>query len=579
MTRYGGMGRTRPKKLTSKASIPIVREHEIDLIEDEIQNALQQIETGVEKAEESEFHLQVAISAAAQGKVKDAHIPTPETVLSNLRYDELYPPVFSQPATYIRFSSTVEDCCGPPYCMNEDDDVFLKNFNQKRDAANQCTEDNFEEVMSFFELTSRKEQPYACVDNSPVMSFEEFQEAMDPAVDDSVKRFAKDIYDYWKSRRISGGNEPLLPTPKAEAGREADDTDPYVCFRRREVRQTRKTRGRDAQSADKLRRLRKELEDARQLVALVRQRELARKEMLAVERQVFLQRSEVKDMKRKLNIKDDDEDLINQRPKKKPVEAPAVQRPAPPQLRMPPKAATQPAEDLQLLDDVQAEKENEIIRDIKQNITKHIKWNEGYVDFTRAPLSPSPDRTFDAAFRPAITTQLPTPPSSESSDNMPDSAIDTRSAIALPNKLAPHAMELSEDTSKMPSFRRRIGRGGRLFIDRRNLAARCRVELDPWKADRFKYDQEDSDEELDYVRDQFDIQIMQHRAIMAAKARDQAAAAAVQAHAQAQAAQAQAQAQAQRKLQAEQTTASSNSPSGGQAGGSNPGPGAAVSTS
>lgn len=47
------MGRTRPKKLTSKASIPIVREHEIDIIDDEVQNALQQIETGVEKAEES----------------------------------------------------------------------------------------------------------------------------------------------------------------------------------------------------------------------------------------------------------------------------------------------------------------------------------------------------------------------------------------------------------------------------------------------------------------------------------------------------------------------------------------------
>lgn len=47
------MGRTRPKKLTSKASIPIVREQDIDLIEDEVQNALQQIETGVEKAEES----------------------------------------------------------------------------------------------------------------------------------------------------------------------------------------------------------------------------------------------------------------------------------------------------------------------------------------------------------------------------------------------------------------------------------------------------------------------------------------------------------------------------------------------
>jgi enhancer of polycomb-like protein len=53
MTRYGGMGRTRPKKLTSKASIPIVREDQIETINEEVQAALQQIETGVEKAEES----------------------------------------------------------------------------------------------------------------------------------------------------------------------------------------------------------------------------------------------------------------------------------------------------------------------------------------------------------------------------------------------------------------------------------------------------------------------------------------------------------------------------------------------
>lgn len=53
MTRYGGMGRTRPKKLTSKASIPIVREDQIDFIDEDVQSALQQVETGVEKAEES----------------------------------------------------------------------------------------------------------------------------------------------------------------------------------------------------------------------------------------------------------------------------------------------------------------------------------------------------------------------------------------------------------------------------------------------------------------------------------------------------------------------------------------------
>ncbi|KAL3457805.1 enhancer of polycomb-like-domain-containing protein [Aspergillus heterothallicus] len=564
MTRYGGMGRTRPKKLTSKASIPVVREHEIDAIEDEIQNALQQIETGVEKAEESEFHLQVAINATAQGKVvNEAHIPTPETVLSNLRYDELYPPVFSQPATYIRFSSTVEDCCGCSYNMTEEDDVFLKIMNEKRDVANRCTEDQFEEVMNFFEETARLKQPFASVDNPPVLSLAEVQESMDATVEEVVKRFAKDIYDHWKSTRTNNENRPLLANLKFETGQETDDTDPYVCFRRREVRQIRKTRGRDAQSADKLRRLRKELEDARQLVALVRQRELARKEMLATERVLFLQRAEVKDMKRKLNIKDDDEDLINQKPKKKPTEMP-------PQRNKSPKPAiksTQAAEDLQLLEDFQAEKENEILRDIKANITKHIKWNEGYVDFTRAPLSPSPERTFEASFRPAITTQLPTPPSSASSENMMmDTSLDTASPTSFRDKLAAHALITRDDASKIPSFRRRIGRGGRLFIDRRNFASNCRAELDPWKADRFKYDQEDSDDDIDYEMDQYDIQLMQNRAIMLAKARDQA-------HAQAQAAQA-------RRLQAEQAAAINSAVSNpGQTMGSNPGPGAIAPTS
>jgi enhancer of polycomb-like protein len=485
--------------------------------------------------------------------------------------------------------------------MTEEDDVFLKIMNEKRDVANRCTEDQFEEVMNFFEETARLKQPFAAVDNPPVLSFAEMQESMDATVEETVKRFAKDIYEHWKSIRTNNENRPLLASLKVcqnvnqpctvvpfanvglqfETGQETDDTDPYVCFRRREVRQIRKTRGRDAQSADKLRRLRKELEDARQLVALVRQRELARKEMLATERVLFLQRAEVKDMKRKLNIKDDDEDLINQKvrnkgfithcnalaltqeqPKKKPTEAPTISHPpSGGPIRISSKPGTQAAEDLQLLETFQAEKENEILRDIKANIAKHIKWNEGYVDFTRAPLSPSPERTFDASFRPAITTQLPTPPSSASSEHMMmDTSLDTPGPISFRDKLAAHALMTREDANKIPSFRRRIGRGGRLLIDRRNLASKCKVELDPWKADRFKYDQEDSDEDLDYEMDQYDIQLMQNRAIMLAKARDQA-------HAQAQAAQA-------RRLQAEQAAAQNAVSNTGQTMGSNPGPGA-----
>lgn len=158
--------------------------------------------------------MQAAINATARGKVNEAHIPTPETILSNLRYDELYPPYFSQPATYIRFSSTVEDCCGCPYNMTEEDDVFLKIFNQKRDAANQCSEDDFEATMNFFEETAQAKQPYAAVDGPPVLSFADMEEAMDAAVEQNVKRFAKDVYEHWRSRRAANGNRSLVPSLK-----------------------------------------------------------------------------------------------------------------------------------------------------------------------------------------------------------------------------------------------------------------------------------------------------------------------------------------------------------------------------
>lgn len=59
------MGRTRPKKLTPKASIPIVSENEIDIIDDEVQSSLQQVETGVEKAEESVSRVPIWLILAA----------------------------------------------------------------------------------------------------------------------------------------------------------------------------------------------------------------------------------------------------------------------------------------------------------------------------------------------------------------------------------------------------------------------------------------------------------------------------------------------------------------------------------
>jgi enhancer of polycomb-like protein len=68
--------------------------------------------------------------------------------------------------------------------------------------------------MNFFEETAQAKQPFAAVDNPPVLSYAEMEESFDAAVDEGIKKFAKDIYDHWKSRRIKAGNRPLQPSLK-----------------------------------------------------------------------------------------------------------------------------------------------------------------------------------------------------------------------------------------------------------------------------------------------------------------------------------------------------------------------------
>jgi len=260
--------------------------------------------------------LSASQAAAVGGKVAQIFIPTPDANQSSIQYDQLYKLTFSQPATYIRFSSTVEDCCGCPYDMNDEDDPFLKSVNEKRNASTQCSEDQLEEVMNLFEETAQAKQPYAAVDNPPVLPYEEMESAIDENLDDSVRAFTKEIYEHWKTRRLEDGNQSLLPSLKFETGADTDDADPYVCFRRREVRQIRKTRGRDAHSAEKLKKLRKELEESRKLMASIRQREILKREQLAVERQLFEQRTNLRQVKLNLpeKYRDGDEDLlINQK--------------------------------------------------------------------------------------------------------------------------------------------------------------------------------------------------------------------------------------------------------------------------
>lgn len=257
-----------------------------------------------------EYHLQTILKDA--GTSNDQEIPVPPPQESDINYDGLYPSHFHQPTSYIRFSQTVEECISCQYDMSTEDAEFLKGHNGKLPADSALSEDDFERIMEVYEDTATEQTPFAAVDNT-VVPYDVMVAGLTHLGSPSIMNHAKVIYEYWRAKRQEAGNKPIHPTLKFETHQDTDDTDPYVCFRRREVRQTRKTRARDNKIAETLKRLRKELDEGRQLVLLSAEREIMKRELLYADRAVFEERARLKLMKSKLNIKGGDEDLINQK--------------------------------------------------------------------------------------------------------------------------------------------------------------------------------------------------------------------------------------------------------------------------
>ncbi|OLL27154.1 Enhancer of polycomb-like protein 1 [Neolecta irregularis DAH-3] len=335
MATKGGSARIRNRKISIKQYLTIIRGPDIpDIDEDSaFQRSATQIETGVDKDEEvvshppalppkhhhlREHHLQAALAsqAVATGpKPEHLYIPTPDASKKVKDYDVHYAKSFSQPTSYIRSSATVEDYEGCPYCMDEQDEAFLRKMISKRSKETDISEDVFELVMQFFEQITNENQPFLSLDPTNVSSFEELEKSLERCELSKYRSSAKSIYGHWRRRRLENAGKPLMPVLRFEEN-EKDEGDPYVCFRRREIRQVRKTRRTDAQSSEKLRKLRAEMIEARDLIAMVRDREKMRKDSLVMDHLIFNQRCTVKDVKRKLGIQGEDEDLVSHKIKK-----------------------------------------------------------------------------------------------------------------------------------------------------------------------------------------------------------------------------------------------------------------------
>lgn len=349
--------RFRHRKISVKQRLRILKPNDLKSLDQEElqQRDVADIETGVEKNEEKEVHLHRILqkgSSHLNNQRKD-YIPTPDASTTWNEYEQFYHGEWPEPSSYIKFSATVEDCCGAPYCMDETDETFLKELKTRYQGDDRLTEDEFEVMCSAFDHVIHERQPFLSTDPQSILSFDEIKPTLlkSDYVHEQLKanlakeigmesdrqfvtqfdskaqadiralavlleKFGVDVYEHWKERKIASPSTEIFPQLKFERPDEKDDVDPYVCFRRRDVRQARKTRRVDILNSQKLRLLYQELQHAKKMALLVAKREKISMDLLEKNEVVFDQRSEMKKLKRALSIRGEDDDLVNHKRKR-----------------------------------------------------------------------------------------------------------------------------------------------------------------------------------------------------------------------------------------------------------------------
>jgi enhancer of polycomb-like protein len=148
-------------------------------------------------------------------------------------------------------------------------------------------------------------------------------------------------------------------------------------------------------------------------------------------------------------------------------------------------------------------------KEVDEKISAHQKWNQNHVDLTREPLSSVHILNQDSGFRYATPQYLHTPPPSDSSDmaDNPPTFPEEEHEMDVDAGAGEEAWELQGARS----YRRRVGRLGRIWIDRRGPPSPYESSDEP-ASDRWKYDYDDDDEPQVYEIDTNDIRSIKFRA-------------------------------------------------------------------
>ncbi|XP_031269881.1 uncharacterized protein LOC116128312 isoform X2 [Pistacia vera] len=232
----------------------------------------------------------------APTKKSASEIPTPQFVVVDT-YERDYSQTFAQPNSYLRArGARAEIGEFVEYDLDNEDEDWLYEFNKDRKIL---TPEKFEILLFKLEVLDHKARERAGLITptlgSPIPVLLQLDVAIE-ALQAQTIRFAvfQSVYNYWKDKR-ERWQKPILrrlqPPPPV------NDTNPYNVFRPREKAHrlhTRRMQRREnnVQSFEKLRQVRRNLDQAKTILEALIKREEKKRDVL--ESEVNLQRMQVK---------------------------------------------------------------------------------------------------------------------------------------------------------------------------------------------------------------------------------------------------------------------------------------------
>ncbi|KAL0099205.1 hypothetical protein PUN28_020049 [Cardiocondyla obscurior] len=263
----------RARALDASKPMPIYMAEELPDLPDysAINRAVPQMPSGMEKEEECEHHLQRAICT---GLI----IPTPEvTDLADAEaYNKIYPADYKLPRQLIHMQPFAMEQDIPDYDMDSEDEKWVALQSRKMEL----TPLQFEEMMDRLEKSSG--QTVVTLNEAKALLKED---------DDLIIA----VFDYWLNKRLKT-QHPLLLSVKTENRFGSAANNPYLAFRRRtEKMQTRKNRKNDETSYEKMLKLRRDLSRAVTLLEMVKRREKTKREHLHLTIEIYEKRYQAQD--------------------------------------------------------------------------------------------------------------------------------------------------------------------------------------------------------------------------------------------------------------------------------------------